>query len=342
MVRSIGTTISASPTSAITREHRKALAQISAAGAPRARPRRSPPRPAQSTAAAPPGCGRARSRRRRQQNATAMDMRARSSASCKQQQRQREQPVAHDDAGVLQPPGGGAAEHEHHRRQHAGDRRPARARADDGDRTARRSGDAHAPADRTCAATAPDRTAPTARTAARRSATADRQRSDARHSDRDSRTATHPECERGGEEAEEGIELVLGIPRHDAVGEDPAAHGDEPDRDDERDPAKVSVRANGLRSRETGAYKSRRGANARASLPSSSAILSRVASYLAVVSLRSMARARPLVEGGGTRALRCNSGPRGHQLEGGVSAKIRVVMPAESAQPRWSLDTARQ
>jgi len=33
----------------------------------------------------------------------------------------------------------------------------------------------------------------------------------------------------GGEEAEEGIELVLGVPRHDGVGDDPAAGGEQPD-----------------------------------------------------------------------------------------------------------------
>ena len=33
----------------------------------------------------------------------------------------------------------------------------------------------------------------------------------------------------GGEEAEEGVELVLGVPRHDGVGDDPAAGGEQPD-----------------------------------------------------------------------------------------------------------------
>ena len=38
--------------------------------------------------------------------------------------------------------------------------------------------------------------------------------------------------ERRRQEAVERVELVLGIPRHDAVGEDPAAHRHEPDRAD--------------------------------------------------------------------------------------------------------------
>ena len=36
----------------------------------------------------------------------------------------------------------------------------------------------------------------------------------------------------GGEEAEERVEPVLGVPGHDRVGDDPAARGDGPDRGD--------------------------------------------------------------------------------------------------------------
>ena len=53
---------------------------------------------------------------------------------------------------------------------------------------------------------------------ARRSAIADRRRWDARRSDTGFQNGAWPRVDGGREEAEEGIELVLGVPRHDRVG----------------------------------------------------------------------------------------------------------------------------
>ena len=132
---------------------------------------------------------------------------------------------------MLQPPRGNAGEHEHHRCEHAGRRRPARAPADQRDRE---------PAEEQV------RVDDQVEHTQRRRRVEQRPQHEGRRKDErlrigDARMAAiviriperrGPRMERRRKKAEEGVELILGVPRNHGIGEDPAARGDEPDRDD--------------------------------------------------------------------------------------------------------------
>ena len=145
-----------------------------------------------------------------------------------EEQHDREQPVADDDAAVLQPARGRSAEHE-----------------DDGGEDGRRQRPTRAPAERADGKPADGqvRIDDEIEGAHRRSRIEQGPQHEGRREDQrlrvgDARMSAVvigvPErrvaaVDGGGEEAEEGVELVLGVPRHDRVGDDPAAGGDQPD-----------------------------------------------------------------------------------------------------------------
>ena len=148
-----------------------------------------------------------------------------------QQQRQRKEPVADDDAAVLQPARRRAAEHEDGRGQDRGRHRPA------GAPTERTDGE---PADQQVRVDDEVESTEGGRRIEQRPQHEGR-REDQRLRVGDARVPAVvvgvPErrvasVDGGGEEAEECVELVLGVPGHDRVGDDPAAGGDGPDRKD--------------------------------------------------------------------------------------------------------------
>ena len=135
---------------------------------------------------------------------------------------------------MLQAAGCGAAEHEQCRSQHAGWHRPSRAPAHDGDGDASReqmgkNNQIECPHRRGRIEHPPGH---------------EHRREHQRLRVCDTRMPAImigiPErplagAERRGQEAEEGIELVLGIPGHDGVADDPAADGGKPDGRDQAD-----------------------------------------------------------------------------------------------------------
>ena len=144
-----------------------------------------------------------------------------------EQQRHREEPVAHDDAAMLQPARGRSAEHEDDGGEDGGRQRPASAPTERADGEAA-SGQVRVDDEIEC----PDR----------RRRIEQGPQHEGRREDQRLRIGNAgvpavvigiPErrmagVDGGGQEAEEGVELVLGVPRHDRVGDDPAAGGDKP------------------------------------------------------------------------------------------------------------------
>ncbi len=161
-------------------------------------------------------------------------MRAPLKRDLQQQQCYWKHAVAEDDAGMLETARGSTAEHEQRRRQHRARHRPSRAPADgcDGDAACQQVGQHN------------EVECPHRRGRIERAPGNEQRREDQRlricYARMPAIMVRIPEwpvasAQRHRQEAEEGIELVLGIPGHDSVPDDPAADGGEPDCRDKTD-----------------------------------------------------------------------------------------------------------
>ena len=158
-----------------------------------------------------------------------------------EQEGDRKQPIADDDAAVLEPAGGRPAEHEDDRGKDRRRQRPARTPAERADG---KPADAQVRID-------DEIEGPYRRSRIEQGPQHEGWREDQRLRIGDAWMATvvigvperqMPAMDGGGKEAEEGVELVLGVPGNDRVGDDPAAGGDEPDRrDDGQDQGQTPV-----------------------------------------------------------------------------------------------------
>ena len=145
-----------------------------------------------------------------------------------EQERDGKQPIADDDAAVLKPARGGAAEHEDDRGKDGRRQRPARTPAE---RPKGQPAEAQVRVD-------DEIEGPYRRSGIEQGPQHERWRENQRLRIGDAWMSTvvvrvperqMPAMDGGGKEAEEGIELVLGVPGNDRVGDEPAAGGEKPD-----------------------------------------------------------------------------------------------------------------